>query len=134
MVTVKVNQRVVRPPTTTSSATKTNGRRGERERDGGGWDAITNFLFALKTKAEHAEEEKRRGGRGGAVKGSLIEQFAQLLLPPSVGPRSTPGQIEGRTDGAVTCGTLNGRRRRRAERSARHMPDYRVGNGNRETD
>ena len=84
MVTAKVNQRVVRPPTTTSSATKTNGRGGER--DGRGWDAITNFLFALKTKAEHAEEEeeKRRGrGGGGAVKGSLIEQFAQLLLPPS---------------------------------------------------
>ena len=59
MVTAKVNQRVVRPPTTTSSATKTNGR-GERERDGRGWDAITNFLFALKTKAEHAEEERRK--------------------------------------------------------------------------
>ena len=64
------------------SATKTNGRGGER--DGRGWDdAITNFLFALKTKAEHAEEEEEKRRRRGAVKGSLIEQFAQLLLPPS---------------------------------------------------
>ena len=36
-----------------------------RERDGRGWDAITNFLFALKTKAEHAEEKERRKRRSG---------------------------------------------------------------------
>ena len=40
---------------TTTATTKTDGReRGER-------DAITNFLFALKTKAEHAEKEGKEG-------------------------------------------------------------------------